>query len=177
MSDSLERRDSEARTASGSQEEVQRFLSFSLCNEEYAVPLLKVREVIALPDITSVPHTPAHFKGIMNLRGQIISVIDLRLKFKMAKADTTQETAVIILDIAAASLGVVVDSIDSVLAVETSNISDTPDIESVITSDYITGVTRKDKKLVLLLDIERTLSVEDMSTMRHQQSKQPKIAA
>lgn len=143
-----------------------RYLVFRLVNEEYAVPLLKVKEVIAMTDITPVPYTPSYFKGIMNLRGQVISVIDLRLKFKMSKAEMSQETSIIILDVYPLSLGIIVDSIDSVLAVEPQEIQPPPDVESQVRADYITGVTKKDKKLILLLDIENTLSVADLKALK-----------
>lgn len=170
-----ESRPGDERPLSRGQDEVQRFLAFSLCGEEYGVPLLKVREVIALSDVTPVPYTPAHFKGIMNLRGLVISIIDLRLKFKMAKAEVTPETAIIILDLSELCLGVIVDSINSVLASNSSEISAPPDIESAVSSDYITGITRKDKKLILLLDIERALSAEDIRALRRQST--PQLAA
>lgn len=148
--------------------EASRFLIFSLCGEQYAVPLLNVKEVIALTDITPVPYSPPHFKGIMNLRGQVISVIDLRLKLRMAKADTSAETAIIILDLSPLSLGIIVDSVESVLAVDQKEIQPPPDVGSGSNTNYIRGVTRKDKKLILLLDIERTLSVEDLRAMKSQ---------
>jgi purine-binding chemotaxis protein CheW len=146
--------------------EASRFLIFSLSNEQYAVPLLKVKEVIALTETTPVPYSPPYFKGIMNLRGQVISVIDLRTKLKMPKADASVETAIIILDLSPLSLGVIVDSVESVLAVNASEIQPPPDVGGVNTTNYIRGVTRKDKKLILLLDIERTLSVEDLKAMK-----------
>jgi purine-binding chemotaxis protein CheW len=152
------------------EKEGARYLVFSLCGEEYAVPLLKVKEVIALTEITPVPYTPAHFKGIMNLRGSVISIIDLRLKFRMSKAELSQETSIIILDLSPLSLGIVVDAIDSVLAVEPGEVQPPPDVEPQTSSDYITGVTKKDKKLVLLLDIERTLSVEDLKMIKSKQA-------
>lgn len=145
--------------------EASRFLIFSLCGEQYAVPLLKVKEVIALTETTPVPYSPSHFKGIMNLRGQVISVIDLRLKLKMPKGDTSSETAIIILDLSPLSLGIIVDSVESVLAVNRSEIQPPPDVGSSNTA-YIRGVAKKDKKLILLLDIERTLSVEDLKAMK-----------
>jgi len=150
--------------------EAQRYLAFSLCGEEYAIPLLKVKEVIALSEITPVPYTPPHFKGIMNLRGQVISVMDLRLKFRMAKPEITSETAIIILDLAPLSLGVIIDSVDSVLAVEPTEISPPPDLEVGVQKDHLTGVARKDKKLVLLLDIAKALSVEDIKILSNQQT-------
>lgn len=149
--------------------EAERYLVFSLNGEEYAVPLLKVKEVIALTDITPVPYTPPYFKGIMNLRGQVFSVIDLRLKFKMSKAEVTSETAIIILDLSPLSLGVVVDSVDSVLAVEAKDFDPPPEIEGQVQMDYLMGVTKKDKKLILLLNIERTLGVEDLKIIKNQQ--------
>ncbi|OFZ55311.1 MAG: hypothetical protein A2428_04155 [Bdellovibrionales bacterium RIFOXYC1_FULL_54_43] len=138
----------------------QRYLNFSLGGEDYAMPLPAVKEVIAFPEITPVPYTPTHFLGIMNLRGQVISVIDLRLKFGI-KADSTAETAVIICDLAQHSLGMVVSSINSVLALDESDISPKPEIHSSKNTDYILGVAKKDKKLVLLLDIGKALSVEE----------------
>jgi purine-binding chemotaxis protein CheW len=147
--------------------EASRFLIFSLNSEQYAVPLLKVKEVIALTETTPVPYSPAHFKGIMNLRGQVISVIDLRMKLKMPKADASSETAIIILDLSPLSLGIIVDSVESVLAVNKDEIQPPPDVGGKDTA-YIRGVTRKDKRLILLLDIEKTLSVDDLKTMKSQ---------
>ncbi len=147
--------------------EASRFLTFSLNDEQYAVPLLKVKEVIALTETTPVPYSPPHFKGIMNLRGQVISIIDLRMKLKMPKADASGETAIIILDLSPLSLGVIVDSVESVLAVGNEEIQPPPDMGGKDTA-YIRGVTRKDKRLILLLDIEKTLSVEDLKAMKSQ---------
>ncbi len=138
----------------------KRFLAFSLGEEEYAVPLLSVKEVIAMPEITAIPYTPPHFLGIMNLRGQVISVIDLRLKFNM-KATSNQETAVIICDLSPLCLGIVVDSVNQVLSLTEEDIQPRPEVESNKKTDYIMGVTRHDKNLILLLDIVRTLNVED----------------
>ena len=143
----------------------QRFLAFSLNDEEYAIPLLHVKEVIAIPEVTPIPYTPPHFLGIMNLRGQVISIVDLRLKFKMKKAERTAETTVVICDFDSFCLGVVVDSVNSVLALTESDIAAKPEIESTINSSYITGVTKKDKKLVVLLDLAKALSVEDRQAL------------
>lgn len=104
-----------------SQDEVNRYLNFSLGEEEFAIPLLSVKEVIAVPETTPIPHTPPHFLGIMNLRGQVISVIDLRKKFSI-NTKNTEETSVIILDLKNHFLGVVVDSVTSVLAIKNSDI-------------------------------------------------------
>ncbi len=137
-----------------------RYLSFRLGNEEYAVPLLAVKEVIAVPEITRVPATPPHFLGIMNLRGQVISVIDLRQKLGI-KPQTTAETAVIICDLGQLSIGVVVDSINMVLAPTEADLSEKPEISSNRSTDYITHIYRKDKTMVLFLDIRKALNMED----------------
>lgn len=151
----------------GAGSDAARFLIFSLNDEQYAVPLLKVKEVIALTETTPVPFSPIHFKGIMNLRGQVISIIDLRTKLKMPKTESSTETAIIILDLSILSLGIIVDSVESVLALNKEEIQPPPDVGGSDTR-YITGVARKDKKLILLLDIERTLSVDDIKIMKSQ---------
>jgi purine-binding chemotaxis protein CheW len=139
--------------------QVQRFLQFSLGNEVYAIPLLSVKEVIAFPEITPIPYAPSHFLGIMNLRGKIISIIDLRTKFGI-KAEVNPETAVIICDLFPLTLGVVVNSVNSVLTLNPDEICPKPDIENR-KSDYMTGVARKDTKLTLLIDIAKALDVKD----------------
>lgn len=146
----------------------RRYLVFTLVDEQYAVPLLQVKEVLGVTDTTPVPYTPRHFRGIMNLRGQVISIIDLRLKFRMSQNEFGPETAVIILDLSPLSVGVIVDSVDSVLGLVEKDISPAPDVEITEKNDYIEGVARKDKKLILLLNIEKTLSVEDLKTLKKQ---------
>ena len=151
-----------------------RFLSFTLGTEDYAVPLLAVREVIAVPEVTPVPFTPPHFLGIMNLRGQVISVIDLRAKLGVKPA-ANSETAVIICDLHPITLGVVVDAINSVLTPNDTEISDKPEIQSKQNTDYITGVYSKDDKLVLFLDLAKALNVEDLQAVA-KAAKQAKAA-
>ncbi|MFN7262409.1 MAG: chemotaxis protein CheW [Pseudobdellovibrionaceae bacterium] len=142
----------------------ERYLAFSLGTEEYAIPLLSVREVIAVPEITPVPQSPTYFLGIMNLRGQVISVIDLRTKFGI-KPNTTEETSVIILDMGDHSLGAVVDSVNSVLSPKTEELSEPPDLEGNKNAAAITKVFRREKNLVLILDVLKTLSKEDKAVL------------
>src|SRR4051812_20439300 len=105
----------------------ERQLVFSLGAESFAIPLLSVKEVIAVPEVTPIPFAPAHFKGIMNLRGQVISIIDLRAKLGI-KPRVGGETSVIICDLAPICLGVIVDSIDCVVAPESTQMSDRPEL-------------------------------------------------
>lgn len=137
-----------------------KYICFGLGSEEFAIPLLCVKEVLALPETTPIPQTPSHFLGIMNLRGNVISIMDLRVKFGI-KPIQTDETTVVILDLGDYQLGVVVDRVDSVISIQDDKISDKPHIESSKATDYITGVFRLEKRLIILLDIARALSVED----------------
>ncbi|NUM87840.1 MAG: purine-binding chemotaxis protein CheW [Bdellovibrionales bacterium] len=144
----------------------ERFLSFSLGQEEYAMPLLKVREVIAMPEVTPIPQTPSFFLGIMNLRGQVISILDLRTKLGIKPANGS-ETAVIICELSPVCLGVVVDSVNAVLSPKAGEISGKPDAQMNKNTDYITGVYRREKSLVLFLDIAKTLDVKQMEMVQN----------
>tara|TARA_B110001454_G_C12723270_1_gene436142 strand:- start:16774 stop:17274 length:501 start_codon:yes stop_codon:yes gene_type:complete len=146
-----------------------RYLCFSLGKEKFAIPLLQVKEVIANTATTTIPQAPAYFKGIMNLRGQVISVIDLRSKLKIAHAETSLETTIVILDINGLSLGVIVDSVDAVLAYSADSISDPPDHDNSMKADYIVGVAREKDHLTLILDLKRALNTDDMKSLRLQQ--------
>jgi purine-binding chemotaxis protein CheW len=152
-----------------------RFLCFSLGKEEYSIPLLSIKEVIGMPDITPIPQSPSHFLGIMNLRGQVISVMDLRQKLSI-KPVNTEETSVIILDFGDYNLGVVVDKVNSVQMLSPDEITDKPIVEANKSHEYITGVFRKEEKLILLLDIAKALSVEDRRALA-KNSPKPAIAA
>lgn len=139
----------------------ERFLCFNLNSEEYGIPLLSVREVIGLPEFTPVPYTPNYFSGLMNLRGQVLSCIDLRTKLGM-KPIKSEEEAVVICDINGTQLGITVDMVNSVLVADKQEISPKPEIESGKSSEYITGVFRKEKRLVLLLDITKLFGKDDV---------------
>ena len=136
-----------------------RYLTFSLGKEEFAMPLLQVKEVIALPEVTPVPQTPNYFKGIMNLRGQVISILDLRTKLGIT-AVQTEETAVIICDISPYCVGIIVDAVNSVIAATDEEIAPKPDLTSQ-RSEAISGVYQRKNSLVLLLDIGKTLNLTD----------------
>lgn len=152
--------------------DLTRYLCFSLGNEEFAMPLLKVKEVIGVPDTTPIPQSPSYFVGIMNLRGSVISILDMRLKMGI-KSKNGDETTVIILDIGETKLGIVVDCVNSVVSIPSEEILPKPMIESSKSAEYIAGVFRKQEHLVLLLDIEKALSIEDRSHL----AKSPTVKA
>jgi purine-binding chemotaxis protein CheW len=145
-----------------------RYLCFSLGPEDYAIPLLSVKEVIALPEITPVPQTPTYYMGIINLRGQIISVLDIRSKLGIKPIRST-ETAVIICDIEPNSIGVVVDSINYVANPPAEDLKPKPDIQSYQPADHIINVFRSNGKLILVLDVRRVLTVSDQQAIQKTQ--------
>ncbi len=144
--------------------ELNRFIEFSLGSEDSAIPLLMVREVITLPDTTPIPKAPSHFLGIMNLRGQVISIVDLRKKLKI-EARQNKEEVVIIVDIGGMNIGVVVDSINKVLAFSSEDVSEMPEVESQTNTQYIFGVYRKETSLTILLDIAKVLDLKDIEAI------------
>lgn len=145
-------------------------LCFNLGNEEFAVPLLNIKEVIAQPDVTPLPQSPNYFLGIINLRGQIISIIDLRVKFNI-KPMPNSESAVMILDFNGQFLGVVVDKVNSVQSVKENDIAEKPSVDNSKTHDYIEGVFKRDDKLIFLLDISKSLSLDDKNRMNNATKK------
>ena len=147
-----------------------KFLCFTLGKEKFAIPLLQVKEVLGNVETTAIPQAPPHFKGIMNLRGQVISVIDLRTKLKIGKPEVTPETTIIIMDFAPLCLGVIVDSVDCVAMFEGKDISNTPDTDSTIKSDFITGVARSENSLTLILDLEAMLNISDYKVLKNQKA-------
>ena len=143
---------------------LNKYICFSLGTEKYAIPLLTVKEVIRVPEITAVPQTAPHFLGIMNLRGQVISIMDLRKKLNLKELNS-METTVMILNFGKNKLGVVVDCVNYVVSISDSEIADKPVVSSTQNTDYIIGVYRKENELILILDIVKALSVEELRQM------------
>src|SRR5438445_10575614 len=123
-----------------------KYLTFQLANEEFGIRVLKVREIMGLQEITAVPQTPAHIKGVINLRGKVVPVIDLRLKFGLAAADYTQRTCIIVTQVQAESgavlMGIVVDGVSEVLNLAGSEIEDTPDFGEEYSGGYLRGMAK-----------------------------------
>ena len=135
-----------------------RYLAFKLLEEEYAIPLLKAQEVVGMLPATPVPFAPSYFKGLINLHGRIISVIDLRMKFSMSGVDQKNEANIIVLDMGSYSMGVVVDGVTEVYNVKDDEVNPTPEVEGSVKVDFITGVIHRNEGLVLLIDIAKTRS-------------------
>lgn len=141
---------------------LDRYLCFKIADDEFAIPLLQVKQVIGMPEVTTVPQVPSYFLGIMNLRGQVISIVDLRLKLGIKPKDTA-EKSVVIIDLDAHSIGLVVDEVNSVLTPAPEHMSPPPDLGRTPASEYVTAVYRKENKLILMMDVLRILSKDDRS--------------
>ena len=138
-----------------------KYLTFALGSEEYGLPVLKVREIIKVMDITHVPQVPDHVRGVINLRGRVIPVIDLRLKFGFEARENTDHTCIIVVDVAhLGMIGIVVDSVSEVLNVSGSDIDQAPDFGDRVTTDYILGLAKVKSSVKILLDLDRVLGAE-----------------
>ena len=143
-----------------------KYLTFHLGNEEFGVRVLMVREIMGLQEITAVPQTPDHVKGVINLRGKVIPVIDLRLKFGMPSAEYGQRTCIIVTQVKGEHgkilMGVVVDGVSEVLNLTAAEIEDTPDFGGNAAGHYLLGMAKVKGKVKILLDIDQVLSCQDL---------------
>ena len=148
-----------------------KYLTFSLDNEEYGIGILKIKEIIGMIEVTSVPRTPEFVKGVINLRGKVIPVVDLRLRFGMEGADYTERTCIIVVEISGTSgtvlFGVVVDSVSEVLNIRGENIEETPSFGGNADMEYILGMAKIEGGVKLLLDIDRVLSSNEMAMLEN----------
>jgi purine-binding chemotaxis protein CheW len=146
---------------------VEKYLTFHVGPEEFALGVLSVREIMGMQDITMVPHTPYYVKGIINLRGKVIPVVDLRLKFKMPPAEYTKRTCIIVVDVAGEGarmlMGVVVDAVSEVLNIQPSDIESTPDFGEGVEIPYLLGIAKCKGKVKILLDIDKVLSTRELT--------------
>jgi purine-binding chemotaxis protein CheW len=144
-----------------------KYLTFALAQEEYGLEILKVREIIGYMAITAVPQTPHYVKGVINLRGQVIPVIDLRAKFGMESAEITEESCIIVVEIAQGSqtfsTGVVVDHVQEVLDIDDQDIEEAPQFGSSVDTNFILGMGKIGDSVKILLDIDRVLGADDLS--------------
>ena len=139
-----------------------KFLTFVLGEEIYGIEILKASEIIGLMDITTVPQTPDYMKGVINLRGKVIPVIDLRMKFSMQEGERTQETCVIVVEVNGTSIGVIVDSVSEVSDITGEEIENAPSYGQGIDTSFIMGLGKVKNKIIILLDIDAVLSTEEL---------------
>jgi purine-binding chemotaxis protein CheW len=146
-----------------------KYLTFHLANEEFGIRVLKVREIMGLQEITAVPQTPSHVKGVINLRGKIVPVVDLRLKFGLPAAEYTQRTCIIVTQVQGESstvlMGIVVDGVSEVLNLTAPEIEDTPDFGEEIAGRYLLGMAKVKGKVKILLDIDCVMSTQEIHSL------------
>jgi purine-binding chemotaxis protein CheW len=146
----------------GTSERAGKYLTFVLAEEEYGLEILKVREIIGVMDITSVPRTPDYVKGVINLRGKVIPVIDLRLKFSMSEAERTDQTCIIVVDVDNIEMGIVVDEVSEVLDIDGDQIEDAPEFGSSVDTEFILGMGKAKDRVTILLHIGKVLTATDI---------------
>ena len=149
------------------------FLTFTLGDEEYGVDILKVQEIRGYDTVTKIPDAPDFIKGVINLRGTIVPVVDMRIKFKLGRADYNEFTVMIILNIARRVVGMVVDGVSDVMQLSAEQIRPAPEFGGSINTRFITGLGTLDERMLILVDIEKLMSGSDMALMdTHSQSLQ-----
>ncbi len=144
-------------------EEIKQYLTFWLNGQEYGLDLLRVREIRGFTAITTIPNMPAHIKGVMNLRGTVLPVVDLRLKFSMPEKPYTKFTVIIIAKSGEKNVGLVVDSVSDVLSIPTQEINAPPDFGFAVDRNFILGLLKASDRLSILLDLDKLLSESEVT--------------
>jgi purine-binding chemotaxis protein CheW len=147
-----------------------KYLTFSLAGEEYGIGILKVKEIIGMMPVTTVPRTPGYMKGVINLRGRVIPVVDLRLKFGMESAPYTERTCIIVVEIRGErgqiQMGMVVDSVSEVLNIKGGDIEDAPAFGSGLETGYILGMAKMNGGVKILIDIDKVLASDEVTLLQ-----------
>ena len=166
MQDSISKFNQAAQTTGGRE---GKYLTFTLAGEEYGIGILKIREIIGMMPITSVPQAPDFVKGVINLRGKVIPVIDLRLRFGMPAMDYTERTCIIVVQIelrdTPLNIGIVVDSVSEVLNIADNNIEDAPAFGTQLNTSYILGMAKIEGSVKILLDIDKVLTQSEIGLL------------
>jgi purine-binding chemotaxis protein CheW len=154
-----------------------KYMTFRLASEEYGLTILKVRELIGLMDITRVPKTPDFIRGVINLRGKVIPVMDLRLKFGMPAGEATSQSVIIVVQLAGknggVTVGVLVDEVLEVRSIVATDVEPPPNFQSHSATDFILGVGKADKRLIFLIDIDRVLSAHERNAVAQAETTSP----
>jgi purine-binding chemotaxis protein CheW len=134
------------------------FLTFTLCNEEYCIDILKVQEIRGYDAVTRIANTPDFIKGVINLRGSIVPIVDLRIKFRLEQVDYSGQTAVIILDILERTIGIVVDRVSDVISLSNDRIKPAPEFGAALNTQYISGLATLDDRMIIMVNIEKLIN-------------------
>jgi purine-binding chemotaxis protein CheW len=156
---------SSAKSGAGADAQANEFLTFRLGAEEYGIEILKVQEIRGWEQPTTIANAPGFIKGVINLRGTIVPIVDLRIKFNLGSAEYNQFTVVIILNVANRVVGAVVDSVSDVLTLSGDQIRPAPEFGGALDMQHIVGLGTVDERMLILLDIERLMCSSDMALM------------
>jgi purine-binding chemotaxis protein CheW len=158
---------SQSSTSVGAPTQTGKYLTFALGREEYGLAILKVREIIGFMEVTRVPRTPAYVCGVLNLRGQVIPVIDLRTRFGMEAAQRTEATCIIVAEIQSRgqrlSMGVVVDRVLEVVSIAQQNVEECPEFGGGVPTEFIQGIAKVGESVKILLDVDRVLTDNEVA--------------
>lgn len=141
----------------------QEFLVFTLGDEEYGIDILKVQEIRGYDQVTRIANTPSFIKGVTNLRGVIVPIVDLRIKFAQPDVDYNENTVVIVLNLEHREVGIVVDGVSDVLSLRPDQIRPAPEFAVTMSTEYLTGLGSMDERMLILVDIEKLLNSEEMA--------------
>jgi purine-binding chemotaxis protein CheW len=157
--------------------ETRKYLTFKLGNEIFATDVAKVREVLDLTTITEIPRTPEFMTGVINLRGSVVTVVDLRLCFEMSRTEKTRNTCIVVVEVLLENeptvIGALADSVEEVIDLEPDQIQPAPRIGTQIRTDFIKGMGKRDALFIMILDIDRVFSAEEMNVARTPDSNRP----
>jgi purine-binding chemotaxis protein CheW len=143
----------------------QEYLTFTLGGEEYGVDILKVQEIRGYEKPTAIANAPAFIKGVVNLRGTIVPIVDMRIRFSLGAAEYNQFTVVIILNVAGRVVGMVVDAVSDVIGLTAEQMRPAPDFSSAFDTQYITGLGTVEERMLILIDIEKLMTGAEMALM------------
>jgi purine-binding chemotaxis protein CheW len=147
----------------GTSDELLQLVSFNIGSEEFGVDILKVQEINRMAEITKVPQAPHYVEGVINLRGKVIPIVDLRKRFGLEIKEYDKNTRIVVVDIEGNVMGMVVDSVSEVLRLPTNTIEPPPEIVTGINSEYIKGVAKLEDRLLIFLDLSKVIDVNEMA--------------
>jgi purine-binding chemotaxis protein CheW len=157
-----------------------KFLTFLLGKEVYGLPIKKAKEIIGMMEITHIPKTQGYIKGVINLRGKIIPIVDLRLRFGMEEKTYTDRTCIIVIEVNATEtmrlVGMAVDAVSEVVNIQKSDIEPPPQYDAQIEGDFLSGLGKTKEKVIMILDIEKILNREELSSIKHEITSQKEAA-